>query len=216
MNLPKCFLSGDPVLELIGVATTLEPYMLSDTCKDTAGDKDKILASQAYGSCYLKRLTQSAWGQIWAKHLVRYAEQRNLVSVGTFKDWRVYKYPNQAEVEAICSDGNDLHFRIDRNPSKSKLGYFLTTRGEFNLILDNSWHELIASIQSSLRTTGAYPVLDLFRALKLTQHLTQPEHLQSSLFLFDEELSDYWSDKAVSVYLEYDIYIPECLVDIWS
>jgi hypothetical protein len=109
---------------------------------------------------------------------------------------------------AIGRSGELVDLSIGRKRQRSVDGGVVVARveDEYHLQLDRA--ALVAEMQDTLTATTVYPVLALFAALDIGEKVADRVALEGAVLRHDKGLAAMWQKKAVSVRLEYGVFIP--------
>jgi hypothetical protein len=191
------------VLELMGQFAKLDSMFLRD------GGPPRETAGWWHAPC----LAASGFAEAWADVRLRNVrEVRGYTKVADTIWWTVLRLPRTGAVVAIGRSAIALSLSRfgGQRPRRIEGGAVYRIDDEYNFDLDDL--DTIASIKRSLLEAGRYPLTELAAVLGISDRLSHPEALADAALRFDKQLQQHWLAGAVSVRIEYGVFVPDELL----
>lgn len=198
MRLHDCIGCARPVIELRGQFSLLNSYYVNDG----------VPPIESSGEWHSKCLHESPYGEAWFEaRKANYLSVRGYEVTADLGAWVVVRSPRTRETIALSSAGDSISLVFGRNrPQLEAAGAVYKVKEEYNLELSD--RAAMAAIQSALTSEGTYPLLSVVSLLGIEDRMVHIEALSDGVLRFDRALKRDWSSFAVSVQVEYGVFVP--------
>lgn len=203
MRLDRCVACELPVLELHGQFAKLDSFYV----------RQGTPPLESAGYWHVRCLRESSFGPAWHDAFVHnFTTVRSYARVADLAQWTVVRNPRSSSALAIGRTGELLELPATRKGTKTADGGVIARHVEPEFHLELEEVDVVREVQSSLRTSGTYPIVRLLGALGIAERIVHPEALADGAFHFENHLTEHWQPDNVSARLEYGVFIPAELV----